>query len=88
MSHKLLVVSDAFLAGGRGVLVEPRVTVDEPPRAPFKVKLRLPSGEERETNASMDVAHMRGKLAPYAMYRLLDVKVEDVPVGTEIWSVD
>jgi hypothetical protein len=88
VSRKLLVVTDAFVAGGRGVLVEPRVTVDDPPRTPFKVKLRLPSGEERETSASMDVAHMRGKLAPYAMYRLMDVQPADVPAGTEIWSVD
>ncbi len=88
MSRRLLVVEDAFVASGRGVLVSPRVTVDDPPRASFKVKLRFANGEERETTASMDVAHMRGKLAPYAMYRLFDVKPEDVPAGTEIWSAD
>jgi hypothetical protein len=88
MAKKLLTVEEAFVAGGRGILVSPRVTIDDPPRAPFKLKLRLPDGTERDTSATMDVAHMRGKLAPYAMYRLLDVKVEDVPAGTEIWSAD
>lgn len=86
MSEKLLVVEEAFVARGKGVLVMPRFTAASPRRGSFPVHLRLPDGTTREAQAEMEVSHMRGALAPYAMYRLLDVTPDEVPEGTEIWS--
>ena len=86
MSEKLLVVEEAFVARGKGVLVTPRFTAETPRRGAFPVHLRFPDGTDRDVLAEMEVAHMRGALAPYAMYRLFDVTPEDVPSGTEIWS--
>ncbi len=86
MSEKLLVVEEAFVARGKGVLVMPRFTTESPRRGSFAVHLRFPDGSEREVQAEMEVSHVRGSLAPYAMYRLHGVAPEDVPAGTEIWS--
>lgn len=83
----LLVVEDAFVARGKGVLVAPRFTAESPRRGAFPVRLRLPDGSTREVQAEMEVAHMRGALAPYAMYRLHVPAPEDIPRGTEIWSL-
>lgn len=87
MSERLLSVEDAFVAKGHGVMVMPRFTAASPPRGKFAVELHLPDGTRREVQAEVEVAHMRGPLPPFAMYRLHGVTPEDVPAGTEIWSV-
>lgn len=86
MAELLLRVEDAFAARG-GVSVMPRFTTQAAPKGRFAIELRLPNGERREVEAEVDVAHMRGPLPPFAMYRLHGVAPEDVPAGTEIWSV-
>jgi hypothetical protein len=86
MAELLLRVEDAFVAKG-AVVVMPRFTAASAPKGRFAVELRLPGGERREVTAEVDVAHMRGPLPPFAMYRLQGVAPEDVPAGTEIWSV-
>jgi hypothetical protein len=84
----LLVVEDAFAVRGRDVTVSPRITVQDPSRTPFAVRLRLPTGEERVATAALEVAHIQGPLPPYAMVRLIATTVETVPLGTEIWTLD
>lgn len=88
MAERLITVEEAFVARGRGVLIAPRFTVERPRTGRFRVLLRLPDGSERETSAELEVAHMRGALAPYAMVRLPDLRPEDVPARTEIWMID
>jgi hypothetical protein len=85
-AEKLLVVEEAFVARGKGVLCMPRFTAESPRRGTFAVTLRLPDGTERDARAEIEVAHMRGRLAPYAMYRILDGTPDEIPRGTEIWS--
>lgn len=87
MSERLLVVEEAFVARGKGVLVMPRFTSETPRRGAFPVELRMPDGSTREVQAEMEVAHMRGALAPYAMYRLHVAGPDEIPAGTEIWSL-
>jgi len=87
MSARLLSVEDAFVAKGHGIMVMPRFTAASPPRGKFPVELRFPDGRRRDVEAEVEVAHMRGPLPPFAMYRLHGVTPEDVPAGTEIWSV-
>jgi hypothetical protein len=87
MSERLLVVEEAFVARGKGVLVMPRFTAETPRRGAFAVQLRMPDGTTRDVQAEMEVAHMRGQLAPYAMYRLHVATPDEVPAGTEIWSL-
>lgn len=88
MADRLLSVEDAFVAKGPGVLVMPRFTAASPARGKIPVQLRFPDGTTREATAEIEVAHMRGPLPPFAMYRLHALVPDDVPPGTEIWSVD
>lgn len=88
MSKRLLVVTDAFLTRGQGVLVEPKITLDHDAPQTFDVRLRFPDGTERVTQASFEVAHIRGPRAPFAMVRLLELSPSDVPAGTEVWTVE
>lgn len=83
--ERLLVVDEAFVARGKGVLLMPRfsfVAREDMPRTGFAVRLDFPDGTSRVTTAQIEVAHMQGKLAPYAMYRLPELGVDDVPRGT------
>ena len=83
----LLVVEEAFVARGKGVLLMPRFSFvgrDDMPRTGFPVRLVLPDGTSRLTTAQIEVAHMQGKLALYAMYRLPEVVLDDVPTGTKV----
>jgi hypothetical protein len=88
MSERLVVVKEAFVARGPGVLVAPRITLPGNAQGPFSVRLRFPDGSERASRASFDVSHIRGPLAPFAMVRLLDCAPEDVPEGTEVWTIE
>lgn len=87
MGACLLRVEDAFVAKGAGILVMPRFTTASAPKGKFAVELRFASGATRAVTAEVDVAHMRGPLPPFAMYRLHGLTPEEVPAGTEIWSV-
>lgn len=86
MSELLLVVEDAF-ASRRDTLVLPRFELR--PGAPLKVevRLRLPDGSERRVTAAIDVAHVRGDRPPFAMVRFPNAAPEEIPPGTEIWSL-
>jgi hypothetical protein len=88
MAERLLIVEDAFVAKGPGVLVMPRFTSASPPKGKIGVELRFSDGTVRNVMAEVDVAHMRGPLPPFAMYRLHGVTPAELPAGTEIWSVD
>lgn len=79
----LLVVEDAF-ARGKDAALLPKLVFDGGARA-FAVKLKLPSGEERDAQAVLDVAHVRGPLPPFAVLRLVGVDATTIPKGTEIW---
>jgi hypothetical protein len=87
MPELLLTIEDAFVANGPGVLVMPRFTAASPRKGKFQVELRLPDGTTRELTAEVDVAHMRGPLPPFAMYRLHGIAPGDIPAGSQLWSV-
>lgn len=88
MSKRLLTVLESFTTRGSGVLVTPKISLEHDGRAPFAVTLRLPDGSERAAMGVFEVAHVRGALPPFAMLRVLDLTPEDVPAGTEIWTID
>ncbi|AKU94513.1 hypothetical protein AKJ09_01177 [Labilithrix luteola] len=87
MAERLLVVEEAFVARGRGVLLMPRFTTSAGQSGALRVQLRRPDGSSLETSATVEVSHMRGALDPWAMYRLTELTPEDVPAGTELWSL-
>jgi hypothetical protein len=84
MLAALVIVEEAFVTRGSGVMISPRITFDGSTSKPFPVTLRLPNGDERAATAVFEVSHIRGASAPFAMIRILDLKPEDVPPGTAI----
>ena len=84
---RLLTVEDAFAARGRGVTLSPKITAPHTSRAPFAVRLRLPTGEERDAQAVLEMSHVRGPLPPFALVKLTDLTPDDVPRGTEVWML-
>ncbi len=88
MRHKWIVVEDAFVARGKGVLLEPKFAPESPPKGTFEILLRYPDGNERAVKATLDFAHSRGNLAPFAMIRAFEIAESDVPKGTEVWFDD
>lgn len=80
----LVVVEEAFVLRGSGVMILPRVAFDAQAAPTFAVTLRLPNGDEKKATAAFEVSHIRGASPPFAMLRILDLKPEDVPVGTTI----
>jgi hypothetical protein len=78
----IVVVEEAFVTRGSGVMILPRLTFDGSSHAPFAVTLRLPNGEEHAATATFEVSHIRGASAPFAMLRILEIKPEDAPPGT------
>jgi hypothetical protein len=83
---RLFVVEEAFRAGSRGCLLAPRFVAEPSLPRSFQVRLKAPRGAERTARAELQVAHMRGPLAPFAMIRLPDLAPEDIPAGTEVWT--
>jgi hypothetical protein len=84
MLATLVVVEEAFVTRGSGVMISPRITFDGSTHKPFAVTLRLPNGDERAANAVFEVSHIRGASPPFAMIRILELAPEDVPPGTAI----
>ena len=82
---RLIVVEEAFRARGRGVLLEPRFTVQGNEHPPFTARLVLPDGTERAARAELETSHMRGQGSVFAMIRLPELAPEDVPPGAEVW---
>jgi hypothetical protein len=80
----LVVVEEAFVTRGSGVMILPRVAFDGSTTTTFAVTLRLPNGEEKKATAAFEVSHIRGASPPFAMLRILDSKPEDIPAGTTI----
>ncbi len=84
----LLIVESVEPARGGGVRVFPRFSLDRPGRGPFVVRLVLPDGAAHETEAVLEVAHVRGPLPPFAMMRLPQIEPAALPVGTRVYRLD
>ena len=80
-----LVVEDACEVRGGAVSLDPKFVPEDPPRGNFEIELRLPSGETTTHTATLDFAHSRGALSPFALVRVFGITPDAVPVGTEVW---
>lgn len=58
-----------------------------PAERKLRVKLELPDGTTRETNAEVETAHIRGPNGAFGLLRLPDLAPEDVPLGTKVWRL-
>jgi len=84
----LLVVEGAHPGPGRGIVISPRFVPGPGMPRTLTVGLELPDGVERTALAELQFAHVRGPLPPYALLRLPELRPEDVPPGTRVWTTD
>lgn len=78
------MVSEAFAVRG-GVQLSPRVV---PPKelgkGPLEATLVAPDGARRTAKIALDFAHISGPNPPFALVRVLELAVDDVPPGTRV----
>lgn len=82
-----LTVEDCFAARGRGVILEPKFVPPSIPKGNFSVIVRSNDGSEKEFQATLDVAHSRGNLPPFAMIRLLNAEPDEIAKGSQVWVI-
>jgi translation elongation factor EF-Tu-like GTPase len=94
MARRLIVVEDRFVIKGRGVVVLPGIVPEEDERIRVgdQVEIRRPDG----SLLGWSIGGIEIFSTPMARPReswdypilLIGLEKDDVPVGSEIWSVD
>ncbi|MBX3190574.1 MAG: hypothetical protein KF819_26470 [Labilithrix sp.] len=83
---RLLVVTDLVAIEHVGVHLEPTVALEElPPGRHFMAEIRRPDGSRARAPAYATVTRANPTRAYVALNRLT---AADVPIGTEVWTVD
>jgi hypothetical protein len=92
MARRLFVVEDAFFIKGRGLLPVPCIVPegDERFRVGDPILLKRPDGSRLEwTIGGLEMIHCTPRRQTDDIFILLKgLSKEDVPVGSEVWSVD
>ncbi len=89
MARRLFTVADTFLVRGRGVVLLPGIVPvgDERFRVGDALLLKRPNGSEIQTTIG-GLEMFQGTIKPDIPVLLNGLGKEDVPVGTEVWSID
>jgi translation elongation factor EF-Tu-like GTPase len=90
MARLLFVVEDTFAIRGRGLVIVPGIVqrADEVFRVGDPLRLKRPDGTELLTavgGLEMFMSPVPGEEIPIL---LRELGKEDIPVGSEVWSVD
>ena len=92
MARLLFVVEDAFFIKGRGLIPVPGIVPegDERYRVGDPILLKRPDGSRLEwTIGGIEMLHCNPpRQANDVIILLKGLNKEDVPVGSEVWSVD
>jgi hypothetical protein len=86
--RRLFIITDTFTVTGRGLVLVPGLIPigDERFKAGDPILLRAPDGQETRTSiATLELPHPNPRNEVLIMLR--DLGKDDVPVGTEVWSV-
>ena len=89
MPRLLFKVDDTFLIRGRGLVLVPGIVPvgDERFRRDDALRLKRPDGSEVETTIA-GLEMFTETMKPDIPVFLKGLGKEDVPIGTEVWSVD
>jgi hypothetical protein len=92
MARRLFVVEDTFLIKGRGLVPVPRLVphAEERFRVGDHIVLKRPDGSRLEwTIGGIEIISASPPRPRTDLVILLkDLNKEDVPIGSEVWSVD
>jgi hypothetical protein len=90
MARKLFTVEAVFLIEGRGVFLAPGIVPEgsERFRAGDTIELRRPDGNRNRTSiAGLDLPTPNPRhVVVVSLPR--NFRKDDVPIGTEVWSID
>ena len=90
MARRLFVVEDTFLIEGRGLVSIPGITpvADENFRVGHQILLKRPNGTQLDWQ--IGGLEMLSPPPPNFGFAILlnGLTKDDVPIGTEVWSVD
>jgi translation elongation factor EF-Tu-like GTPase len=89
MARLLFKVEDTFVIRGRGLVVVPGIVPgrDERFRIGDALQLKRPDGSESETTIG-GLEMFTESMKPDIPVLLKGLGKEDVPIGTEVWSID
>jgi translation elongation factor EF-Tu-like GTPase len=91
MARRLFIVEDAFFIKGRGLVTVPGIVPegDERFRVGDPILLKRPDGSRLEwTIGGLEMIHCTPRRQTDDVFILLKgLNKEDVPVGSEVWSV-
>jgi hypothetical protein len=90
MATLLFVVEDTFAIPGRGLLLTPGIIPGGKVilRAGDRIRMRRPDGKTTDSTISSNECLMSAphNNASYLVFN--ELTKDDVPIGTEIWSID
>jgi hypothetical protein len=89
MARLLFTVTDRFYIAGRGVIPVPGIVpaTNERFRPGDPLLLKRPDGSEIYTRIA-GIEMPNPNPGPVVLVTLLELTKDDVPVGTQVWSVD
>jgi hypothetical protein len=89
MARLLFTVTDRFYLPGRGVCPVPGITPVEGERfrCGDSLLLKRPDGSEIRTRIG-GIEMPNPTPGPVVVVNLLELKKDDLPIGTQVWSVD
>lgn len=90
MPRCLLVIESVIrYTPGAGTVVRPLLNREDVPKTnAFRVQLRTPRGSTREVTASADYPRCPPVSGVPDAHLFLVAIPDDVPLGTEVWTVD
>jgi hypothetical protein len=90
MARLLFTVTDRFYLPGRGVIPFPGFLPDknERFRCGDPLVLKRPDGSEIQTRIGSFEMPNPTPSPPVLLVNLLELNKDDVPIGTQVWSVD
>jgi hypothetical protein len=89
MPRRLLTVVDSFAIRGRGLIVAPWLAESEARRERFAVELRRPDGSHARCEAFAQIPFLSlPALVLQVHLALFGVTKDDVPIGTEVWTLE
>jgi translation elongation factor EF-Tu-like GTPase len=89
MARRLFTVEDTFMVRGRGLVLVPGIVPqgDERFRVGDAIQKKLPDETSRFCNID-GLERITGTSRVDVVVLLRELTKEDVPIGTEVWSVD
>jgi hypothetical protein len=86
MARLLFIVDDTFAVRNRGIVLVPGIALEDKAGTGTKVLLKLPDGSQSTCSILGAEQFMDARVTTRAI--LVDLEKSQVPIGTEVWTID